>query len=294
MNDADEWIFDPPPTFDPDFYRSRNEDLQALDEYELRDHYMKFGRMEGRVGSPFAQRRRFLELASSARSILEIGPGHKPCFTGPSVRYFDVLNTAQLQERARTHTDENSDGVPPEIDYVDPDGNIDIVRENFDIIFSSHNIEHQTNIIGHLNSVYKLVNERGAFMGIMPDRRFCFDRNIPASSLGDMVQAFRESPRRHKLADIIDQYAIPVHNDSLRHWCEQSDPELYVDMEQLKVGIQESESGRYVDVHAWRLSSFEFDVYIRALIQMEMVSFRNFIAFPTPYLSNEFCFVFWK
>jgi SAM-dependent methyltransferase len=294
MEHSQAWKFTQPIDFDVDLYRNAYADLSGLSDSDLKDHYVTYGKLEGRIGTPFAKRERFLELAEGAKSILEIGPGHKPCFRGDNVKYFDILDAGELKERATLKTDESLDRLVDCVHFVDKNGDLTTVKDRFDVIFSSHNIEHQVNLIKHLNDVFKLLNDGGAFLGIMPDRRYCFDRNIPASTIGDILQAYFDNHTRHKISDIIDQYAISAHNNPQHHWQHPQAPELHIDFPMLKQGVDNCKSSEYIDVHAWRFSFLEFEKYIRACIDLGYLDFNKFVVYPTEYLSNEFCFFFYK
>lgn len=287
------WKFQPPIEFDRELYRSSYPDLADLDDQQLREHYFKFGSHEGRTATPFAARASFLKVAEGAPSILEIGPGHKPAFRGDGVKYFDVLDEEELRDRALNVANESADGCVDKVHFVRKDGDLSTVNETFSIVFSSHNIEHQTNLIKHLNDVHNLIHPGGAFIGIMPDRRYCFDRNIPGASVGDVFEAYFKNNVTHKIADIIDQYAMPMHNDSIHHWTSETEPEYDVNIDLLRRGIEEAMKKEYVDVHAWRFSFAEFKVVMDACIKLDYVKFKNLLVFPTPYLSNEFCFAFY-
>ncbi len=123
-----------PPEVDPVFYRRAWLDLHGLNDAQLAEHYAVFGRVEGRVASPAGERPGFLALIPPKAGVLEIGPAHKPCFTGAHVKYFDVQDSDGLRARALTHN-ENPKGTPGRIDYVSPTGDLGIVHETFDAVF---------------------------------------------------------------------------------------------------------------------------------------------------------------
>jgi hypothetical protein len=98
-------------------------------------------------------KKRFSELLASLclgrrscpeADVLEISPFVAPRCFGPSVRYFDVLNRSELIKKAfeldhwfyNQQLAQLSDDF--EIDYVDPNGNLDIIDRKFLTIFSSH------------------------------------------------------------------------------------------------------------------------------------------------------------
>ena len=67
-------------------------------------------------------------------SCLEIGPFDDPVLRGSKVKYFDVLDQVGLKNKSlnckRPHPLQNI----PYIDYVDPNGNITIIKDKFDVL----------------------------------------------------------------------------------------------------------------------------------------------------------------
>ncbi len=71
----------------------------------------------------------------------------------------------------------------PNIHFVSPTGNLEIVNECFDVVLNSHCIEYQPNLITHLNHIESILNPGGYYFVLEPDKRYCFDHFIPESSL---------------------------------------------------------------------------------------------------------------
>ncbi|MGP1275538.1 MAG: class I SAM-dependent methyltransferase [Caulobacterales bacterium] len=285
------WRFTAPETFDHAFYTGRYKDLSGHDYFAAMEHYKLHGAAEGRIASPLAERPAFLTLADGAGSILEIGPGHKPSFTGEHVRYFDILDADELRQRAITQTEESPDGVPEKIHYLRKDVALADIPDRFDIVFTSHSIEHQPDLISHINACHGLLNPGGAMMAIVPDRRYTFDASIAPSTIGEVLEAYWTKRTQHRLADIIDAYAHSTHNDPVQHWQDGPVTRLKVDGERLDRGYKTVEEGRFIDVHAWRVSCFEMADYMRHLRRLGLIRFEHCDVFPTPLNSNEFCMV---
>lgn len=289
MDSGSPWRLRAPETFNHAFYTSRYPDLASHGEAAALEHYRLHGAAEGRIATPLAERTGFLSLAEGASSILEIGPGHKPCFTGDHVRYFDVLDSDELKQRARTFTDESHERTPDHIHYLRRNTDLGDIPERFDIVFSSHAIEHQPDLISHINSCFGLLNPGGALMAIVPDRRFTFDATIAPTTIGEILEAYWLKRTSHRLADIIDAYAHSTHNDPVRHWEEGPAASLQLDADRLKAGYTAALGGEFVDVHAWRVSCFELAEYLAQLKRLGLIRFANFEVYPTPRNSNEFC-----
>lgn len=201
-------------------------------------------------------RARFLARLRDIPHILEIGPFDTPLLTGPGVAYFDVLDQEGLRRRAAEHG-RNPAGCPF-IDHVSPTGDLDSIHARFDAIFSSHNIEHQPDLIGHLAKAEKRLNPGGRYWLIVPDKRYCFDHYSPETTLGEVIQAHRERRTTHSAAAIL-LHSMLTHNDSLRHWLGRHGPrpglpEREEDVRRTFDAIERAGQGEYVDVHAWQLT----------------------------------------
>jgi len=78
--------------------------------------------------------------------MLEISPFVSPGFGGRHCKYFDVLPREGLIQKAVdlniTYYLEKIDELPDyfEIDYIDPQGNLDIIDRKFFTIYSSNNL----------------------------------------------------------------------------------------------------------------------------------------------------------
>lgn len=277
-----------PPEVDPAFYRGRWPDLSALSDDGLVEHYAVFGRNEGRVASPAGERPGFLALVPPKARVLEIGPAHKPCFSGPRVKYFDVQDADGLRARAINHS-ENPKGTPSRIDYVSPVGDLGIVQETFDAVFSSHAIEHQPDLIGHLVEVDRLLAPGGAYFVICPDKRYCFDRHIPQSTIGEVLEAHLSRRQTHRLADFIDAMSMSSHNDPARHWANDS-PEVGVNAALVAQALDQIEKakGGYIDCHAWRMTPGSFREILDTLHGIGKSPLRALRVYDTAQGQNEF------
>ena len=181
-----------PGEFDAALYRSLYSDLCHFEENDLRQHYEIHGRGEGRTATIAVPRDRFLQLVPRGVSILEIGPFNQPVVFGNNVKYFDLFDCNQLIERAREIGLE-FDKVP-HVDYVQPFGDLSIVGERFDAVISSHLLEHQPDLIRHLQQVERLFDGAGLYFLVVPDKRYCFDHFIPESSIADVLAGHAAQP----------------------------------------------------------------------------------------------------
>jgi SAM-dependent methyltransferase len=275
--------------FDAALYRARYPDLAHLDDLGLRRHFDSHGERQGRVGHRLATRQGFLESIPADAEVLEIGPFQSPSLTGANVRYFDVLDREALRLRAIELS------VPPErvphIDFVNPEGDLSGIAAKFDILFSSHAIEHQPDLVYHLQQVARLLKPGGCYMMAVPDKHYCFDHFIAESSIADVVAAHAEGRRRHTLRNLIDSRALTTHNDCTRHWAGDHGTIDMAESARL-IGLAQAEfshsGGSYIDVHAWRFTPRGFSLIHRYLRQLGLSPFLAERVFSTCVNTSEF------
>ena len=168
-------------------YRSNNPDIVTLTDSELWLHYQKHGMQEGRRCHQVPDRQAFLKIIPSEMQTLEIGPYARPLVTGSRVKYVDVFSTEELRQRA--------DGVVmkpelvPEITWVSQPSDLSCVNEYFGAVLSSHSIEHQPNLVNHLNQVDHILRKGGRYFVLVPDHRYCFDHYMTPSMITDVLAA---------------------------------------------------------------------------------------------------------
>ena len=262
-----------PEEFDPAYYGANNADLRSFDTKRLSEHYLQHGRGEGRKARAFSPRTHLSAILEGARDILEIGPFNSPVLVGPNVEYFDVLSREDLIARAeklRITTERI-----PRINYVSPIGDLSVVDKTFEVVFSSHCLEHQVDLIGHLQQVDVLLEKGGAYPLFVPDKRFCFDARLAESTIADILDAHHEKRKFHRLASVLEHRALTVHNDTSRHWQEREQvPQTRV-AERLRAALLEFEAneGSYIDVHAWKFTPESFHENMNYLRELGLINF---------------------
>ena len=292
---AYDFLDDLPPEFDPDIYRSIHPDLQAMSVDEATDHYHAYGRNEGRRANRLRDRNEFVGMIPATAEALEIGPFNTPLLSGPNIRYLDILTREGLVERAQ-RIGVDSASVPEVIHYVAGGTDLSIVDRRFDIVVSSHCLEHQPDLIQHLQGVAGLLNPGGAYFVLVPDKRFCFDHFIPLSNVAEVVAAHHEKRQKHTLRSVIEHRTLITHNDSPRHW--QGDHGLTFDRfaPRLEAALREYSDARdaYIDVHAWYFTPDSAAVVLSVLADAGLCSLKMLRLYPTQYGASEFWMVLQK
>lgn len=232
----------------------------------------------------------FIGLITPGSRVLEIGPFNAPLLHGEGVHYADFLSYQELVDRA-IKLNIDPAGIP-HIDYVLNKQPLVEINENYDLVISCHCIEHQPNFIEHLLGVYKLLSKRrGRYFLIIPDKRFCFDRNFSKSTIAEIIDAYENKRVAHSLKSIIEHRSMITHNNSTKHWSEsgvQLEPDILLDGINLALKEWRSAHGAYIDVHAWYFTPQSFVKIIELLCQLNYISFEIEEIYPTRKNSHEF------
>ena len=278
-----------PPEFDMHFYRLVEDDMAQYSDQQILDHFEKIGKSEGRMASPAAHRYGLLHSMPPDANILEIGPFFRPACQGPNVKYFDVLSQQGLIDRAI------KTGLPstecPYVHFVSPKGDLSVVDERFDLVFSSHCIEHQPDPVHHLQQVAQLLNNLGRYYLVIPDKRYCIDYYIGESTTEEIVQAHKERRTVHAFKSVYEHCVMTTHNDQAEHWrgnhCDPRLAERAARADYAMKIYQEAEGG-YIDVHAWQFTPTSFRNIMSELSNMEVSPFMVERVYETIYGQNEF------
>lgn len=281
--------------FDIDHYRSVHSDLRRHSDAALREHYALHGYAEGRFSHVEAVRENFVKSLAGYKT-LEIGPFVNPALTHPGVKYLDVLNTEELRQRAAAHG--LSAKNLPAIDFVSADGSLDVVDESFELVFSSHNLEHQPDLIHHLNQVSSKLVGGGCFAMLVPNARYCFDADLPLTKISDIFNAHLDRRARHTLGSVIEHRALTTHNDPALHWKDSQTAPTYqrLDPNRIHAAIKEYEGadGAYIDVHGWQFEPHTLSDILRTLIQLRVIDFSDVRCWGPIYGRNEFAVKLFK
>ena len=300
-----------PSEFEAMVYRDRYPDLSALSDVQLRTHFENHGKAEGRSASRIRTAIDLVSLIDPTLPALEIGPFLKPRLhcTTHNVKYFDVLDTSGLIARAESQIardSPNSDNIrrqiesAPTINYVSPEGDLNVVDETFSTVFSSHCIEHQTNLVKHLNDVASILADCGRYFLIIPDKRFCFDHFIPETSLVDVLAAHVEQPQLHSARAVLQHRLLVTHNNAKRHWDGDHGVPRLVQLaqngSQFVAALTEAQLARekYIDVHNWAFTPDGFRHIISELYRVGLIQMSVLRVWPTLRSTFEFMAILQK
>jgi hypothetical protein len=234
-------------------------------------------------------------LAARQGDILEIGPLNRPLATGHFMKYFDLLPTAELKARA-VEQGLNPDSVPW-INFHDSNGNLSVITETFSDVISAHGLEHQPDLIRHLQNVSKILNSKSArYWLVLPDKRYCFDSLIPETKITEVIEAFEMGITKPSIWKVIEHRALTTHNDSTEHWKGNHGPQNVNLKSRWEAAKQEfnNSNGAYIDVHCWQFTPDSFVDLINGLYELGFIDFSVEEIFETPENDLEFCAVLKK
>jgi hypothetical protein len=221
---------------------------------------------------------------------LEIGPLNRPLLRGENVKYFDLEGTLDLKSKAiKEGLDPNT---VPEIDFHNNEGDLAVVNQKFDSVVSSHVIEHQPDLIRHLQNVSSLLKSNsGLYSLVIPDKRYCFDALIPESKITDIIEAFDNKSTKPSFWKVVEHRALTTHNDPVLHWSG-IHGNLNTDLKKrwdAAVNEFENSEGKYIDVHCWQFTPVSFAGIIKGLRELGYIDFKVEEIFDTPRDDLEFC-----
>lgn len=310
-----------PPTIDLNYYKNAYPELNFFPDKTLNEHYKRFA-IEQEHSTCIYDRRehlnKFLQDAISTQHLkaLEISPWNRPFLGGEGVKFFDSADSESLRKSA-VAASRNPRRVPNKIDFISPTGDLGVVDENFDIVFSSHVIEHCPDLIRHLQSVSKILNAGGLYVLIIPDKRYCFDYYHSESTISEVIDAFIAERKIPRLADVINQAYTCTHNSARLHWLGRhgerygyrntplepdlkvqvadeyfSDDGLEVSREKFLHLIEKySEAlakGEYISTHNWRFTPDSFGYIVKLLNELEFIDLQLYRLCHTVWGRQEF------
>lgn len=178
--------------------------------------------------------------------------------------YMDVLDADALRERAIAIGTDPAE-CPEIIHFVGDLGAA--AGGDFDVVFSSHNIEHQPDLVRHFQDVEKALKPGGVMVMLIPDKRYCFDHFLPETTLPEVLEAFVDRRIRHSARHVIEHIALTAHNDNIRHWAGDHGEPPYLSAEIVLQAMRHYEvrPDTYIDVHAWKFTPTNFRQIAHAL-----------------------------
>ena len=177
--------------------------------------------------------------------------------------------------------------------------NLGSINEKFDTIISSHNLEHQVNLISHLNQVSELLKPGGSYKMVVPDCAYCFDAKIRPSMISEVISKGSLQDKTHSIDKVIEHKSLTIHNDPVRHWEDSINGiEQYnlIDVTRVSSAMKEfkESNGKYIDVHSWQFRPHTLSDILQALIELKLIKFTSTSCYGSVYGRLEFCIELFK
>ena len=285
-----------PGDFDLRYYKAKCLAAQDMDFKNACLHFLKIGKKRGIPGSPPANRNTFVTMLNGIgfAQTLEIGPGVYPQLFGDKVFYYDVRHGEHFRDYARSKGITDISALP-EIHYHADDGSLRGIDRTFDLVFSSHCIEHVYDLITHVNDVASILNDGGIYALIVPDKRYTFDYFRTESSLGDVLERHNNGTNRHSLKTFIDSLNR-THNEPMRHWNNDHGEAPAINAFRIANAIKSYESleGRDPSLHAWVFTDDSFHDMFTQLATTGIINLVPTRIYNPVKHSNSFCVVLEK
>jgi SAM-dependent methyltransferase len=233
--------------------------------------------------------------------ILEIGGGYNPRFVKgaehPNVYHLDHASTADLRAKygADPKVAQHVHRIQP-IDFVFDGTPIETLvppELRFDVIFGSHTLEHQVDLIGHLQSVEKLLGPGGRVIHIVPDLRACFDALRYPTVTSDALLAHVYPAPTHRGKQAFDTRARTMDKNHGYLMCDADfdDAALCNPLPAALAAMRAADDPAqgYLDAHAWTFTPGSFRLL---MIELRLLGLTRLV--PTSVSStygNQFCAV---
>jgi len=227
---------------------------------------------------------------------LEIGPYMSPLLEAETSDYFDVLSTEELVLRSKNENGPYEQVVP--VNFVGPEASANYIPKRYPLIVSSHVLEHQTDLIRHLNNIFELLLPGGLYIALIPDLRFCFDHFNQPSTISQIFRAYFLEEKNHTLENYFIDRLETGHNETIQHWRNEHGIQKYISLNNKMEVVDYFETyismitDGYVDVHAWKFTPQSFKRIVSTLEKLGFISLHLSELRATLPGNNEFWAIF--
>jgi len=244
--------------------------------------------------------RPLLESVPRGAMILEIGGGYNPRFVKeeyPRTHHLDHCSTEELRTKyaAVPEVAHLVHRIQP-VDFVFTGAPIETVIPSgmrFDVIYGSHVLEHQVDLVGHLQSLERMLAQGGRLIEIVPDFRCCFDVLRYPSLTSDALLAHWRAAPLHSGKQVFDAMSREVDRNPGRAMRAKDIAELGF-RHALKAAYDatlaaERPGQAYADLHAWTFCPESFRLLMIELRMLGLTCLQATQVSPT--YGNQFCAV---
>ena len=144
---------------------------------------------------------------------LEIGALFKPIIL--NCYYLDHLNTQELIEKYKNDPNVDISKIVTVNFVYNPNLQFsDYIPLKFDAIVSSHNIEHQPNLVKHLIDLESVLKDNGEVHLWVPDYRYEFDHYKSESNIIDVLDNYFSNCKKPSFVKLMEMHLLQTENDT--------------------------------------------------------------------------------
>lgn len=214
--------------------------------------------------------------------ILEIGAGAYPLCnkdSHPNYRILDFYSTDELAEHFVKDYEMAGakDAIFPTVDFVCKDGKLTnaVGTSRFEVVFSSHAIEHQPCIVSHLKQIDAILADDGMVAFIVPEKNHTFDVLRQLSTTGEILTAYHAGRSIPRGAEVFEFHSRHVTLNAGRKVTPQDhlsfSNTIYSAYESFKRSLDDN--SEYQDIHSWVFTPSSFVLIALELYMLGLSTF---------------------
>lgn len=222
-------------------------------------------------------------MVDPTKSILEIGKLCNPIFV--KSKNLDVFSREELVDKYKNDPNLNIKKIA-EVDYVVRNNDWSEIKERFDYLISSHNIEHVPCLIGFFTNAGHVLKDGGQIFAVIPDYRYCFDTDKLPSNILDVIEAKHLNRKKPGIREVLETMLLhnPV-NDPAFHWNKgayrlSADKYFELEPERIKQALT-NDFSQYHDAHCWKFTPGKFRYIVDTLWEIGEIEFKVVQLFHT-------------
>ena len=231
---------------------------------------------------------RILKHIDARGQGVEIGPCHNPVAPkreGFKVEVIDHLDREGLidkysGQRIKTGNIEEVDYVWRGETYAELTGR----RQYYDWIIASHVIEHTPDLVAFICQCAEILTQTGVLSLVIPDKRYCFDKFRPVTSLAHVIDRHRTGADQHTPGSVAEYYLNVVRCDDQDAWDSKATGSISFshppEAGQLNFSLAKN-AREWLDVHAWCFVPHAFRLLIQDLYDLGLIPLKELSFSPT-------------
>lgn len=229
------------------------------------------------------------------KNILEIGAGAIPLFEKEVYKNSRILDYYSTEEIAKHFEldygiSEAKDVNFPSVDFVCKDGSLSrtVGEARFDVVYSSHALEHQPCLVSHLMEIERILAPDAIVAMLIPDKEHTFDALRQLSTTGDALYAYHSGNKLQRGKEVFEFFARKIDlNPGRKVRSEDTfcfSHTVHHAYEKFKSSI--SDNSMYVDIHNWVFTPKNLALILVELYMLGLT--RLFPQIVSDVIGNEF------